>query len=1171
MKTLYPCSGRGSFPTLFDIRDIRAVIILVFVFGGIAPARIAFGAPKYSKRTDVQVQATQTSRTKVGEKPKDGQPSRPGVMAEQFRTEATAKVERLTDQAIATLKRLIQVTADDDPEKPDFYFRLAEHYREKKTQAMFRARELDEKIYQASSPSIKAQLQRKQRAYEQEEKKWLLEAIRDYLFIAQKPQYSKYKRMDEVLFNVADMLNQAKKQDKARIFFSQLIRNYPQSKYIADAYLSFAEFYFNEGKVEEALRLYEQVGKYPNSPVYGYAVYKEGWCWLNLKDPRKALDKFVEVIKNSGRWAGTKQSKIILVKEAKKDAVRAYSHVGRPEMAWSFFQRIGGDYAMKMMEQLANLFYDQGKFLDSIQTYHKLISLSPSNKSLCNWQYAIVKATISSKDKRQQVVESKRLSAVYNEHKTRGDLSKSALDECRNNASGVLRELATTWHREAQKTQNQDTYALVQYLYKEYLEAFPHEKDAYVMSFYYAELLFKLERWDMAAEMYTKVVNMNPKGKFTKDAAYAAVISWKNFLNVEEETKSVGAKGKGDSYKPVPIPEKQQKMIKAFDTYIKNVPNSPELVPIMYRKARIYYDFNHFSEAVNMFATIATKHSDHELAEYAANLLLDSLNILKRYDDLNAWVERFIKDSNLAKGDFLVKLKELNSDAKRKHAEELQKSANYRSAAAKYVEIANENPDHPRWAELLYNAAICYEAAKLIGMAISIRNTLIKVKPKDPLAQKALYMIGQNYHALAWYSRAADYYERFAKEFPGEKEAPEALQNAIVFRLGRGEYDKVIEDTKYFESKYGTRTKLGGKVVDLAPKAAAVDFSLGAVYEQRKQPEAVVKHYLSYIKRWGKHGGMDREIQAHMKIGEVLWEQSCPGKMVNGACITVSRVEAKRKIAKATAKKKKWSQTRTQCGPETKMKVTVIKRNPTKANTAQGHFKQALALFKKTGSGKAVRGESKEELERRQTDMRYSAAAALFYQAEAQFEDFLQVKFPQNLDFSPNNKARLAKSQKEFTKYLDTKGKLLSKTRETYQEVIKMKVPHWAIAASARIGQLFQNFADALYTAPIPKPPMPPGLTSKEAQEEFMLVFSDAYCEKLEEKATPLEDKAVEGLDTCLKKSTELSWYNEWSKLCEAELNQIKPSEYPLAAEIRAEPGYVLFSAERTNVISEIK
>ena len=135
----------------------------------------------------------------------------------------------------------------------------------------------------------------------------MVDAIKMYLHIATKPAYSKFKRMDEVLFNVADMLNQAKRRDKARIFFRKLIRNYPQSKYIPDAYLSFAEFYFNDGQVENALKLYEQVGKYPNSPIYGYAIYKQGWCWLNLKDPRRALEMFVKVIKNASKWGGTQE------------------------------------------------------------------------------------------------------------------------------------------------------------------------------------------------------------------------------------------------------------------------------------------------------------------------------------------------------------------------------------------------------------------------------------------------------------------------------------------------------------------------------------------------------------------------------------------------------------------------------------------------------------------------------------------------------------------------------------------------------------------------------------------------------------------------------------------------------------------------------------------------
>ncbi len=1194
------------------MRKVFTKTPLALSFGAVlllAAANPADAGPKFKKRGEVQVRAKKTKITDVKREQSKAQAKNfaPGLFAEQFRAKTQAKVAKLTDRAIAILKRMISAADDDDPKKPDYLFRLAEHYREKKTQYMFRARELDEKVYQSQTENEKAQYRARQKKYEKAQRAWMVQSIKMYLRIATEDKYKNYKRMDEVLFNVADMLNKAGRQDKARKFFGKLIRNFPQSKYIPDAYLSFAEYYFNAGKVEDALKLYQQVGRYPNSPIYGYAVYKQGWCWLNLKDPRRALEQFVKVIKNSGRWKGTKKSKIILVKEAKKDSVRAFAHVGRPDKAWTFFQRIGGKYSKTMLQMLANLYYEQGKFLDSVLVYRKLISLFPKSKKLCTWQYAIVKGTLSGKNKAEQVKESRRLGAVYLAIKKRGGMRKTALEECRQNASGVLRELATTWHREAQKTQNTETYALAMLLYREYLATFPKEKDTYEITYYYAELLYKLKRWEPAAEVYTKVVKMKANGKYLKDAAYAAVISWRSALNVSMETQDTsrkssrkkkkkkrrGRKGKKEPEevkvaKPLPIDEKKLKMIAAFDTYIKHVPKSDELVSIIYRKARIYYNHNHYDEAVKHFAVIATKYADDDLGEYAANLLLDSLNITKKYNKLNKWVDRFLADPRLTKMrkgssidpmsdqdkySFLIQLRKLKRGAQRKEAEQLQKDGHYKECGRKYIAIANEYQEDKRWAEVLFNAALCFEAAKLIGQAISVRNTLIKVKPEHKLAKKAMYMVGANYHALAWYSRAANYYEKFSKEFPGEDESAEALQNAIVFRLGRGEYKKALEDVRTFSRNYGRRRKYRSRT-------AAVNFSMAAVYEHRGEKDAVVRHYKKYLSKWGRHGGLDRQIQANVKIGEILWRKSCPmSKVPKGACIRVKRVRSKRKIKKKRRKgkrrRKKTIEVRAQCGPETKMRVTVIGRSPGNSRAAQKHFSKALTLFKKAKGGKGIKGKSKEDRERRIKDMKFAAATARFYQAEKLFEDFLKVKFPKDLDFSggktKKQKKKKKKSEEAFGKYLTEKTEKLAKTREVYQDVIKLKVAHWAIASSARIGQLFQNFADALYTAPVPKPPIPKSLYSKEAKEEFVTMFTDTYCDTLEDKASPLERKAVEGLAMCLGKSTELSWYNEWSSLCEAELNQIKPAEFPIASEIRAKPGYVTFKVDRADVIAEVK
>ena len=113
-------------------------------------------------------------------------------------------------------------------------------------------------------------------------------------------------------------------------------------------------------------------------------------------------------------------------------------------------------------------------------------------------------------------------------------VKKDQMEECRNSFHDTSKELALIWHKEAQKTKNTDTYALDKYVYKVFLDHFPKDKDAYEMGFYYGELLWTLENWKDAAEQYTKVVEMNPQGKYVKDAAYAAVLAWKNALSVDD-------------------------------------------------------------------------------------------------------------------------------------------------------------------------------------------------------------------------------------------------------------------------------------------------------------------------------------------------------------------------------------------------------------------------------------------------------------------------------------------------------------------------------------------------------------------------------------------------------------------------------------------------------------
>ncbi len=225
------------------------------------------------------------------------------------------------------------------------------------------ARSLDQKIFDAKTPSAKSQLQAQQKQHETEQRQWLLKAVDSYVKAA---NYRKYERMDEVLFRLAYLLQTIGKEEQAREFFLRLIKDYPNSKYIPNAYLSFAQFYFDKGEMDAAKKFYEKVEQFPKSDVYGYAIYKKGWCYINLGDFKTALGTFVEVIKlaQAGKAANNKLGNASLEREAKKDVVKAYARTpgAGPDRAWDFFTRVGGDFAPKMMEALAELYWEQGMF-----------------------------------------------------------------------------------------------------------------------------------------------------------------------------------------------------------------------------------------------------------------------------------------------------------------------------------------------------------------------------------------------------------------------------------------------------------------------------------------------------------------------------------------------------------------------------------------------------------------------------------------------------------------------------------------------------------------------------------------------------------------------------------------------------------------------------------------
>jgi tetratricopeptide (TPR) repeat protein len=1129
----------------------------------------------------------QEAKRKV-EQPKGFQAKGPSIeldMATLRNKEKTeAKARDLLLRELQVTKRLIKNTRANDTRRADFLLRLAEGYFELVQVSTADVRKLDDPIHQACR--VKKDkgrcntLQKQQALAEKNLTSTREDNIKTLALLVK--DHPEYKKMDEVLFALGFSLDEMKQFDRARQVYHKLIKGYPQSTYIPNAYLSFAEYYFQQGDMKAAQQFYQKVTEIPpeRNKVYGYAIYKQAWCFYNLEDFKKSLQSFVETIE-----FGTQNPEAAnvenLVRQSRKELVMPYAQVGSPERALEFFKRYAkdDDQAFEMFESLGELYFDTGKWPEVISIYHALMAERSSDDKVCYWQTRVANAIISSKPKPAQVTEVERMVDLWQTY-DKGSHKEDAKKLCKQSAASVLIDLSTAWHREAIGTDTQPgtndrgTMELATKLYRLLLKAFPDMESMefpdidkrdwpteYKVAYFYAELLWKMENWGECGPAFDKVLEVNPTGEYTADAAYAAVLCYNKqyqtaFADNEksvrgkaaETAEKKGKKGKkGEQTEEDKVAQFRAKefspmeegMLNAFQRYVCFVPDSEDLPQIKYRRARIYYETNHFEEAAVIFKDIAFNHKNTELGVYAANLYLDSLNVLGTYseprrpscyDDMNENIEPLFglycstPETRETNAELCTTLEQLRCDLLRKKAESLQANKDYKQAASVYVSIFRQYRECGKLDEVLYNASINFEAARLLGRAIKVRKVLIDKYPDSEWSKRGLYLIGANFHALAIYDTAADYYEQFANKYPGEDGskcteaektagtcaiAHEAMQNAVFFRLGLGDEERAVEDAKSFEKNWSRK---------FPRQTSQVRYSLGSIYERLQDWKRVVDHYSSYISQYKKTALPNELMQANVNVG------------------------------------------RAYLAMEDKDKGARSKADP--------YFKAAVKIWTDGGPDDIAKADAPDDQKARYLAFaKIAVAEALFHLANEDFQKFANIGFPVfKASASGNSAAKKAKVQEQFTKWMQDdftkwmgeKAKALDVAQKNYEKISELQVPQWDIAAATRVGDMYLSFVNDFRDAPVPP--------TLQGDDELV----DLYYQGLDEASKPWVEKAKNAYEFCLITATKVRWFNEFMTRCEEELFKLDPRAYPRAAELRGSDTYTYSVAAKPGLIDKL-
>jgi hypothetical protein len=183
--------------------------------------------------------------------------------------------------------------------------------------------------------------------------------------------------------------------------------------------------------------------------------------------------------------------------------------------------------------------------------YRKLMALEPQSPLLCVWQDKVLRNSLSAGSEAEQIQELGRLGISYRHLSQLGNVKAHVVAECRNRYHEVARELAFVLHKQAQRLKQLGTYQLAAAAYQEFLGSCTDGPAPTEVAFYYAECLWQIAalsasheaRWREAAEQYTRVVHLDPRGPYVKEAAYAAILAWQNVVYENDDNLHPGRRG----------------------------------------------------------------------------------------------------------------------------------------------------------------------------------------------------------------------------------------------------------------------------------------------------------------------------------------------------------------------------------------------------------------------------------------------------------------------------------------------------------------------------------------------------------------------------------------------------------------------------------------------------
>ncbi len=657
--------------------------------------------------------------------------------------------------------------------------------------------------------------------------------------------------------------------------FNKILAWFPRSRFVPDAHMVRAEYEFTKDapNYQVAYQEYEEVLKYKDSELYDLALFKSAWTLWRLGKRDEAAKRFLTVFKAAAEGGPGKQRSAHelhdLQQEALKNLVAVFveDEKNRAEDMHRFLVQAGGDkFAHRIVKTLAEAFYDQAHYERGIEAYRLLLKLRPTDPE--GYQYALKIAqghsTMESwaelrKDYQWVIgtyvapeqgkgARSKKKSAWVTAQRP-GTLEKSFAateKQARQDAIGL--------HAKAQADKSLSEFKAAAEIYEVYLSRFGKTDAAYEMYFNAAEIYFyHVEDANKAADNYLKAVRLEPKGEFSRDALYNALAA----LEVARASEFEANKKKGEK------PEETQtdkKLTEAMELYIATYPDDEQIPELLFRQGKLYYDYEVFDPAVRQWGLLLEKYPNGRFATWAGELILDSFNKSKDYENIETWARRLKTAPSFQTAPQQAKLNALIVTAVFKQGEQFSQTGDHVKAAQAYLRAATEFPKERQAAEAAVNAEVeARRAADLKTLAVAA-GLLVKDHKQRPEAAQGIWIAANTYQEVGLFSEAADYHQIIVDNWPKYEHHKDAAYNAVLLRTTVGEHDKAIQSGESFKKYYARDDAM-----------ADVTFLMGKAHEKAERWKDAERVYSRYSR---STRDPNAQIEALVRLAVVRKEDS---------------------------------------------------------------------------------------------------------------------------------------------------------------------------------------------------------------------------------------------------------------------------------------------------------